>query len=96
MDADTSKSILLPIKILDPDQLGALSITVSTTKPHYLLELINSKGSVIKTLKNPNTYIFKNLAPEEYKIRIIEDDNNNGKWDVGNFENGVTRGCNFV
>ena len=28
---------------------------------------------------------FLHLKPESYKIRIIYDDNNNGKWDTGDF-----------
>lgn len=86
IEGDTSKSVVSNIKILKEDQLGALSITVSTSIPNYILELMNSKGTVIKTLKNPKNYVFKNLVPDEYKIRVIIDTNNNGKWDIGNFE----------
>ena len=30
-------------------------------------------------------YTFKLLNPKNYKARIILDDNNNGKWDTGNY-----------
>jgi uncharacterized protein (DUF2141 family) len=50
---------------------------------------MNSKGTVIKTLQNPKNYVFKNLVPDEYKIRVIIDTNNNRKWDIGNFEKKV-------
>lgn len=86
IEGDTSKSVVSNIKILKEDQMGALSISVTTATPHYILELMNSKGTVIKALRNPKNYVFKNLVPEEYKIRMIIDTNNNGKWDVGNFE----------
>ena len=30
-------------------------------------------------------YVFKNLAPAKYKVRVIYDDNKNGVWDTGSF-----------
>lgn len=89
IEGDTSKSVISNIKILKEDEMGALSIKVSTSIPNYILELMNSKGTVIKKLKNPKNHVFKNLVPEEYKIRVIIDTNNNGKWDIGNFEKKV-------
>ena len=89
IEGDTSKSVISNIKILKEDEMGALSIKVSTSIPNYILELMNSKGTVIKTLQNPKNYVFKNLVPDEYKIRVIIDTNNNRKWDIGNFEKKV-------
>jgi len=37
------------------------------------------------TQKKIKEYVFKNLIPEKYLIRIIYDDNKNRKWDTGNF-----------
>lgn len=89
IEGDTSKSVISNIKILKEDEMGALSIKVSTSITNYILELMNPKGTVIKTLQNPKNYVFKNLVPDEYKIRVIIDTNNNGKWDIGNFEKKV-------
>jgi len=36
-------------------------------------------------VKTSGTITFKYLKPKEYKVRIIYDDNDNGKWDTGNF-----------
>ena len=30
-------------------------------------------------------FIFRNLVPAKYKVRLIYDDNKNRKWDTGNF-----------
>ena len=32
---------------------------------------------------------FRYLRPGDYLIRIVEDVNGNGKWDVGDFEKGI-------
>ena len=39
----------------------------------------------MQNISNIKEYTFRYLQPNEYKIRVIIDENNNGKWDVGNF-----------
>ena len=36
-------------------------------------------------VNSSKTISFKYLTPKEYRIRIIYDTNNNGKWDTGNY-----------
>jgi hypothetical protein len=56
----------------------------------YILEMFGSSG---KTINSQNLYkseivVFPQLQPGEYGFRIIEDVNENGKWDPGNYELG--------
>jgi len=30
-------------------------------------------------------YTFESIEPKKYIIRVVEDDNENGKWDSGNY-----------
>ena len=30
--------------------------------------------------------VYKNLVPGNYKIKVVEDLNKNGKWDTGNYK----------
>lgn len=62
---------------------GTLSGAIKTTYKTYTFELLNNAGKTIKTLQNPKTFSLKNLDPESYSIQIKIDENNNGKWELG-------------
>lgn len=51
----------------------------------FFIELTDKdfKTIVFKTDKNP--FEFKNIKPGDYRLRLIVDINNNGKWDTGNY-----------
>ena len=53
-----------------------------------IIDLINEKGD--KTYerifaKKEQDFIFSNINPGKYKLRLIYDDNGNERWDPGNF-----------
>lgn len=52
-----------------------------------IIELMTDKGDVVarKYAKEGREYKFINLRPSRFMIRIIYDDNGNGKWDTGNY-----------
>jgi uncharacterized protein (DUF2141 family) len=62
---------------------GSLSGVIKTSFTNYTFELLNKNGKTIKTLQNPKTFSIKNLDPETYSIQVKIDENNNGKWEVG-------------
>jgi uncharacterized protein (DUF2141 family) len=86
IENDSSAATNSRIKILKEEELGALAIDVQTNEKSYIVELVTRNGEVERKLENPKKYVFKNLPPEEYKIRILVDANDNKKWDAGNFE----------
>ncbi len=45
----------------------------------------NDKTVTEEAANTNKTITFKYLPPKTYKIRVIYDENNNGKWDTGNF-----------
>ena len=58
----------------------------STSK--FILQMIDSNEDVIRVFKNVNqdaTYNFDYVRPGKYIFRLIEDANNNDKWDTGNY-----------
>jgi uncharacterized protein (DUF2141 family) len=89
LEQDSAKSHIGSIKVMREEGTGSLSINVDTKTPNYILQLINSRGVVVKSIMRPKSHVFKNLVPEEYKIRIVVDKNNNGRWDVGSYERKV-------
>lgn len=52
-----------------------------------LVELINDRGMIVasRRAEGPGELEFRNLEPSRFKVRVIYDDNENGKWDTGNF-----------
>lgn len=56
-----------------------------------IIQLTDTKDKTFaqKIVKNSTSITFKYLKPKEYKIRIIYDDNDNGKWDTGTFLKGT-------
>jgi len=67
---------------------SAIYLTLNNIKSYpILIDLINDSGKVIvqKYSEKNEEYIYKNLSPSRYKIRIIYDTNSNKKWDTGNY-----------
>ncbi len=52
-----------------------------------IVQLTDNNGEVLREISSsiPQAYTFNNLEPKEYGIRVIFDQNNNGKWDTGNY-----------
>ena len=83
---DTVKIAFKPFEI---DDLGTFSLAVkldSTSTP-LVLELLNKEGKILNTKSciNNDTLFFDKLIPGNYSARIILDENNNQKWDTGNY-----------
>lgn len=84
IEGDTSKIYSAPIPYVKPDQTGTLLIQTETQQPHFIIQLTNAGNELIEEIKDTNKYTFQYLPPQNYKIRIIIDSNNNGRWDAGN------------
>ncbi|RUT77728.1 Ig-like domain-containing domain [Ancylomarina longa] len=73
----------------DQEYYGKLFLNVSGVNGSVLVQLLKSgkNEKVIKTKKiySDQTVLFDYLAPETYIIKIIEDSNDNGLWDTGNY-----------
>jgi uncharacterized protein (DUF2141 family) len=63
-----------------------LNIQNPASRP-VIIQLTDKKDKTIREqiIKATGTLTFKYLKPKEYKVRIIYDDNDNGKWDTGDF-----------
>lgn len=61
---------------------------IRNSNSKFILQMIDSNGDVIRVFKNVNqdaTYNFDYVRPGKYIFRLIEDANNNDKWDTGNY-----------
>ncbi|MDA9883886.1 Ig-like domain-containing protein [Flavobacteriaceae bacterium] len=61
---------------------------IRNSNSKFILQMIDSNGDVIRVFKNVNqdaAYNFDYVRPGKYIFRLIEDTNNNDKWDTGNY-----------
>ena len=61
---------------------------IRNSNSKFILQMIDSNGDVIRVFENVNqdaTYNFDYVRPGKYIFRLIEDANNNDKWDTGNY-----------
>jgi uncharacterized protein (DUF2141 family) len=85
VDKDSSQSRTEGVKLFKAEELGSLSIKVTSKETSFVIELINGSKEIVTTLYNVKDHTFKNLQPDQYSIRITIDKNRNKKWDCGNF-----------
>ncbi|WP_036380493.1 Ig-like domain-containing protein [Muricauda sp. MAR_2010_75] len=52
-----------------------------------ILQLLNEKAVIQREIiaNEPKSFEFNNLDPGNYIVRVIFDENGNGKWDTGNY-----------
>jgi uncharacterized protein (DUF2141 family) len=63
---------------------GTISGEIIGKPNNFIIELLKENYTVVDTIRNINNYLFKWVSPGKYKLRVIIDSNNNGKWDAGN------------
>jgi len=81
---DTTKAETKQIKTLSSEKTATLEIQIKTLQKSFIIQLLNGSGIVLESVKNVKNYIFKNLDPVTYKLRVIDDKNANGQWDTVN------------
>lgn len=73
---------------------GKLIMNIELPAPdrQYILQLLDREGKTLqqKIMSENGQYSFPHLDAGTYGLRLIEDRNGNGKWDPGNYLNGIT------
>lgn len=86
----TNDSIKVRFTTKTEKDYGNLLINYSVADPscQYIVYLLNNKGNIIQqnivSSNQPITYAH--LDPGSYKIKVVKDRNNNGRWDTGNYK----------
>ena len=72
------------------DDYAVLYVDVAGVGDGAILQLLDSKESVVKEQKTESgKCAFYFIKPGKYYMRLIFDNNGNGKWDTGDYENGI-------
>jgi len=67
---------------------GDLTLSLSPKeKGHYLVQLYNSKDLMVRqfAIEDKAVLLFDYLDPGMYKLKLVFDKNNNGRWDSGHY-----------
>jgi len=64
-----------------------VKLNIAATKGNYILQLLDEKENVIlkKEIKGKKDVMFDYLEAKTYRLKLIYDENNNHKWDTGNY-----------
>ena len=87
---DSVDAITKELKVRGAEYYGSLvgNLSVNTDDKNYIVELINENFSeTIINNKSGLDFEFKNIPPGKYLLRVIEDENNNNKWDYFSVKN---------
>lgn len=86
----TSREMIKKFKTREEDYYGIIMLKISGVESQMLIQLLenNDDEDVIiqKEIVEDQTVIFDYLAADKYKVKIIYDENGNGKWDTGSFQ----------
>jgi len=85
IENDTTKQIKTPIKPMNPDNFGILSVQLDSPLSSFIIQLIDAKENIVAERKNSSPAKFEYINAGKYKIRLMIDQNGNGIWDPGNY-----------
>lgn len=75
--------------ITKTEDYGTIILTFKPQKTagNYILQLLSERDEVVKQMQVSGTrkLTFNHLKAGKYRIRAIDDENANGKWDTGNY-----------
>lgn len=85
-----SKSKTTHYKPYNSEDYGLINGSISNSYENYIIQLIDNKGLIYKTSKEKGEYTFTSVLPGSYTIRILIDENNDGKFEQGSYEKRIT------
>jgi uncharacterized protein (DUF2141 family) len=84
-----NEEITLKFTATKKEGYGHISIRIDSlnTDKQYIIHILNSGGAAIKeeviSHKSSVLFTYKQFMPGNYRLKIIEDENFNGRWDTG-------------
>jgi uncharacterized protein (DUF2141 family) len=90
IENDSSSAISQKLTPLHFEDLGVIIVNFYTKQTvETITELVGSDKQVLSSKRNATNIQFEDLPPNDYQIRVIIDQNANGKWDGGNYLKGI-------
>ncbi len=89
----TSKKLVMPFKTRTIDYYGIIKLDLRNLTSQMLLQLLenNERETVLreKIVSDDQQVVFDYLVPGKYKVKAVYDENRNGVWDSGSFQDKI-------
>ncbi|QYA24635.1 Ig-like domain-containing protein [Gramella sp. MT6] len=85
---ETNDTIVQSLRTKPLGDYGTIILNFQNIESYpVIVQLTNTKGEVIaeQYSENSSSFTFRFLNPGEFLVRVIQDDNENMKWDTGNY-----------
>ncbi len=86
----TSKKLKSTFKTRPDDYYGTINLELTNVESQVVVQLLenNDAEKVLreKIVSENNSVVFDYLAPEKYKVKVIYDENGDGKWNTGSYQ----------
>lgn len=67
------------------EDTGVLIVKITTSKPNFLVQLLDKDFKVIRSIANKKQVTFEDLPPSDYQVRVVHDTNGDNAWTPANF-----------
>ena len=84
VENDSIPQIEYTYTLINPADYGIIRGKAMTSFESYFIQLLTKKGEVLSEVESMSDWEMKQIDPGDYMIRILVDENNNGRWDPGN------------
>lgn len=83
----TTDTLDLTFNIRDKEYYGVLIVEADSLQYPAIFQLLDSKDKIVKEefFDESEAFRFEYLTPGKYKLKFIEDQNANRKWDTGKY-----------
>ncbi|MCR9062603.1 MAG: Ig-like domain-containing protein [Cytophagales bacterium] len=89
--SDTNNTYTLINTLYQQDELASISGSFDEFSGNKIIQIIDSQTyQIIEQQNFTDNFNFPSVIPGTYRLRLIEDSNNNGQWDTAKFEENLT------
>ncbi len=85
IELDSSKRAVNSYPPSKLEDTGIILVEVQTQAPHFFVQLLSKDFQMLRSVANLRKFNFEDLKPGDYQLRLVIDENNDGRWDPGNF-----------
>jgi hypothetical protein len=88
---ETADSTGYNFSLRKPDTFSKLTLNIKNCKGSSIIQLLNNKEKVVSEtiMKSDGKLVFSMLDAGAYRLKVIYDLNNDGKWTTGDFSKGI-------
>ncbi|MDH5605025.1 MAG: DUF2141 domain-containing protein, partial [Cyclobacteriaceae bacterium] len=84
VEGDSSDNLSFSFLNYNPEDFGTITYSLFEYPQSFFVQLLDKNGNIINNVYNESTFTFTRIKPGTYTLRALIDQNNNGKWDIGN------------